>query len=122
MADAIQIDAKLFQERISHFINAWKNDRRTGDALFGGVSSIVIMMGKVEEAPSFNKNNAMHVRIGPFVPVCWIESSRRIAWHHALPWLICLSLLVLAAGLRIPYYPDGIHPRHPLHCYHRQER
>lgn len=65
MADAIQIDAKLFQERISHFINAWKNDRRSGDTLFGGVSSIVIMMGKVEEAPSFNKNNAMHVRINP---------------------------------------------------------
>lgn len=65
MADAIQIDAKLFQERISHFINAWKNDRRSGDTLFGGVSSIVIMMGKVEEVPTFNKNNAMHVRIAP---------------------------------------------------------
>lgn len=56
----IKIDGKLFQERINHFINAWKNDKRAGDHVFGGVSSIVIMMGKVEENPEFHKNNAMH--------------------------------------------------------------
>jgi len=61
MAD-IKIDSKVFQERISHFINAWKADKRSGDALFGGVSSIVVNMGKVEEVPEFHKNNAMHVR------------------------------------------------------------
>lgn len=61
MAD-IKIDSKVFQERISHFINAWKADKRSGDALFGGVSSIIINMGKVEEVPEFHKNNAMHVR------------------------------------------------------------
>jgi Nucleosome binding factor SPN, SPT16 subunit len=60
MAD-IKIDSKLFQERISHFISAWKADKRSGDALFGGVSSIVILMGKVDEEPEFYKNNAMHV-------------------------------------------------------------
>ncbi|EGS18632.1 uncharacterized protein CTHT_0052370 [Thermochaetoides thermophila DSM 1495] len=59
MAD-IKIDSKLFQERISHFISAWKADKRSGDALFGGVSSIVILMGKVDEEPEFYKNNAMH--------------------------------------------------------------
>ncbi|KAI8958495.1 SPT16-domain-containing protein [Daldinia sp. FL1419] len=59
MAD-IKIDGKLFQERINHFINAWKADKRAGDTVFGGVSSIVIMMGKVEENPEFQKNNAMH--------------------------------------------------------------
>ncbi|KAI1466114.1 SPT16-domain-containing protein [Daldinia caldariorum] len=59
MAD-IKIDGKLFQERINHFINAWKADKRAGDAVFGGVSSILIMMGKVEENPEFQKNNAMH--------------------------------------------------------------
>lgn len=63
MSDAIKIDGKLFQERISHFINAWKADKRSGDSLFGGASSIVVMMGKVEEVQSFNKNNAMHVRV-----------------------------------------------------------
>ncbi|KAK4191577.1 FACT complex subunit-domain-containing protein [Podospora australis] len=59
MAD-IKIDGKVFQERISHFVNAWKADKRSGDALFNGVSSIVILMGKVDEEPELYKNNAMH--------------------------------------------------------------
>ncbi|KAF3008147.1 hypothetical protein G7054_g8061 [Neopestalotiopsis clavispora] len=59
MAD-IKIDGKLFQERINHFITSWKSDKRAGDQVFNGVSSIVVMMGKVEENPEFHKNNAMH--------------------------------------------------------------
>lgn len=61
MAD-IKIDSKAFQERLSHFVSAWKADKRSGDALFNGASSIVILMGKVDEEPEFYKNNAMHVR------------------------------------------------------------
>ena len=60
MAD-IKLDSKLFQERISHFATAWKNDLRSKDSLFGGAPSMVVMMGKVEEAPELHKNNAMHV-------------------------------------------------------------
>ena len=60
MAD-IKLDNKLFQERISHFATAWKNDLRSKNSLFGGASSMVVMMGKVEEAPELHKNNAMHV-------------------------------------------------------------
>jgi nucleosome binding factor SPN SPT16 subunit len=60
MAD-IKIDSKVFQERASHFLNAWKADKRSGDALFGGASSILINMGKAEEVPEFHKNNAVHV-------------------------------------------------------------
>ncbi|KAH6630963.1 FACT complex subunit-domain-containing protein [Chaetomium sp. MPI-SDFR-AT-0129] len=57
----IKIDSKTFQERLSHFVTTWKADKRTGgDALFAGASSIVIMMGKVDEEPEFFKNNAMH--------------------------------------------------------------
>jgi len=56
----IKIDGKLFQERISHFINAWKSDKRSGDTLFAGASSVVILMGKVDANPEFHKNNAMH--------------------------------------------------------------
>lgn len=63
MAD-IKIDSKVFQERISHFVNAWKADKRSGDALFQGASSVVILMGKVDEEPELYKNNAMHVRDG----------------------------------------------------------
>ncbi|KAJ4306214.1 FACT complex subunit spt16 [Collariella sp. IMI 366227] len=59
MAD-IKIDSKAFQERLSHFVSAWKADKRSGDALFNGASSIVILMGKVDEEPEFYKNNAMH--------------------------------------------------------------
>ncbi len=62
MAD-ITIDGKLFQERVSHFVNAWKADKRAGDTVFGGVSSIVIKMGKVEDNPEFHKSNAVHVRL-----------------------------------------------------------
>lgn len=63
MAETIKIDGKLFQERVSHLINSWKADKRSGDTIFGGASSIVVMMGKVEEVQNFSKNNAMHVSI-----------------------------------------------------------
>ncbi|EMR63682.1 putative fact complex subunit spt-16 protein [Eutypa lata UCREL1] len=59
MAD-IKIEAKIFQERINHFVTAWKADKRAGDQVFSGVSSILILLGKVEENPEFHKNNAMH--------------------------------------------------------------
>lgn len=61
----IKIDNKLFQERIAHFVTSWKNDLRSKDGLFGGASSILVMMGKVEEVPEFHKNNAMHVSDEP---------------------------------------------------------
>lgn len=111
MSDAIKIDSKLFQERISHFINAWKADKRSGDALFGGASSIVVMMGKVEEVQNFNKNNAMHVCI-LLSPLCQ---------HRAL-MLTSLSRSVLAARLRVPHHPDALHHRDSLHSHHCQER
>lgn len=66
MADEIKIDKQVFENRISHLISAWKADKRSGDALFGGVGSIVILMGKTEESNSFQKNNAMHVGIPRF--------------------------------------------------------
>lgn len=57
----IKIDVKLFQDRVSHLVNAWKSDARSKDGLFAGASSMIVMMGKVEETPEFHKNNAMHV-------------------------------------------------------------
>ena len=59
----IKIDKTLFQERLSHFYSAWKADKRSGDTLFNGASSILVLMGKTEEAAQFQKNNAIHVRI-----------------------------------------------------------
>ncbi|MCJ1257673.1 FACT complex subunit spt16 [Lignoscripta atroalba] len=60
MAEEVKIDKQLFQDRLSQFISAWKADKRSGDALFGGAGSIVILMGKNEETVTFQKNNAMH--------------------------------------------------------------
>ena len=57
----IKIDKNLFHERLSQFVSAWKADKRAGDAIFNGASSIVILMGKSEEAAVFHKNNAIHV-------------------------------------------------------------
>jgi nucleosome binding factor SPN SPT16 subunit len=62
MAD-IKIDKNLFQERLSHFVSAWKADKRSGDALFNGASSILVLMGKTEDTAQFQKNNAVHVCI-----------------------------------------------------------
>jgi nucleosome binding factor SPN SPT16 subunit len=59
----IKIDKSLFQERLSHFISAWKADKRGGDAVFNGANSILILMGKTEDAASFQKNNAIHVSL-----------------------------------------------------------
>jgi nucleosome binding factor SPN SPT16 subunit len=59
----IKIDKNLFHERLSHFYSAWKADKRSGDAVFGGASSILVLMGKTEESVQFQKNNALHVYI-----------------------------------------------------------
>ncbi|KAI6248086.1 FACT complex subunit ctc-2 [Erysiphe necator] len=56
----IKIDARLFHERLSHFINGWKADKRAGDAIFNGASSILVLMGRTEEGINFQKHNAIH--------------------------------------------------------------
>ena len=61
MADEVKIDKQAFHDRLSHFISAWKADKRSNDALFGGAGSIVLLMGKNEGNITFQKNNAMHV-------------------------------------------------------------
>ena len=62
MADEVKIDKQVFHDRLSHFVSSWKADKRSNDALFGGVGSFVILMGKNESSLVFHKNNAMHVR------------------------------------------------------------
>jgi nucleosome binding factor SPN SPT16 subunit len=61
--DQIVINATTFFDRLSHFYTLWKADKRSGgDALFGGVGSIVVLAGKAEQESSYQKNNALHVR------------------------------------------------------------
>jgi hypothetical protein len=62
MTEEVKIDKQVFEDRLSQFITAWKIDKRSNDAVFGGVGSIVILMGKNnEQTITFQKNNAMHV-------------------------------------------------------------
>ena len=74
----IKIDSRLFQERVSHFASAWKNDLRANNGLFHDAQSLLIMMGKVEEVPELHKNNAMHV--GQLDPSTRIPRPRIANW------------------------------------------
>lgn len=94
MADEVKIDKDNFQSRLSHFISAWKTDKRqSNDALFGGVGSIVVLMGRNEENPTFHKNNAMHVRTAGDASGSKADGA----------------ITVLAARLRVSCYADGFH-------------
>lgn len=61
MSDAIVINADIFFERLSSLYTSWKADKRSGDSLFGGAESIVVLTGKAEQESSYQKNNALHV-------------------------------------------------------------
>lgn len=61
MSDEIKIDKKTFHERLSSFITTWKNDKRNNDALFGGISSVAICVGKATEG-AYPKSAAVQVR------------------------------------------------------------
>lgn len=61
MADEVSIDKQVFHNRLSSLITQWKTDKRSGDAVFGGVGAITVVMGKSDEAQGFNKSSAMQV-------------------------------------------------------------
>lgn len=61
MADEIKIDKDTFASRLSSLYSTWKADKRSAAPIFGGANSIVVLMGKTEDANSFQKNNALHV-------------------------------------------------------------
>ncbi|KKK24131.1 hypothetical protein P175DRAFT_0523793 [Aspergillus ochraceoroseus IBT 24754] len=60
MAEEIVIDKTTFFNRLSSFCTAWKTDKRSTNPVFGGAGSIVVLMGKTDEANSFQKSNAIH--------------------------------------------------------------
>jgi hypothetical protein len=87
----IKIESKLFQERVSHFATAWKNDIRLKEGVFNGVSSILIMMGKVEEVPEFHKNNAVHVSYSLRIPSSHIDASDCLNFSNSFGFLATSS-------------------------------
>jgi nucleosome binding factor SPN SPT16 subunit len=58
MADEVSIDKDQFHRRLSSLITQWKGDKRSGNHVFGDVGSIVVLMGKSDEAAGFHKANA----------------------------------------------------------------
>jgi nucleosome binding factor SPN SPT16 subunit len=59
MSDEVNIDKTTFHSRLGNFIAAWKDPKRSE---FGGVGSIVVVLGKTEEGP-YSKSLALHVRL-----------------------------------------------------------
>ena len=61
MGDEIAIDKTVFHNRLSSFLAQWKTDKRSGDALFGGADSIVLLVGKASEQGDYQKTTAFQV-------------------------------------------------------------
>ncbi|KJX93430.1 FACT complex subunit spt16 like protein [Zymoseptoria brevis] len=59
MADEVSIDKAVFHNRLSNIITAWKGDKRSGNHVFGDAGSIVVVMGKSDEAQGFHKANGL---------------------------------------------------------------
>lgn len=59
--DQVNIDKQLFHNRLSAFIAQWKQDKRNGDSIFNGANSVVVCIGKSEDAQLFNKVTAFQV-------------------------------------------------------------
>ncbi|EEP78331.1 hypothetical protein UREG_03177 [Uncinocarpus reesii 1704] len=60
MGEEIKIDKATFSNRLSTLYSAWRSDKRSANPVFGGATSIVILMGKTEDVAAFQKNNAIH--------------------------------------------------------------
>ncbi|KAF2654143.1 SPT16-domain-containing protein [Lophiostoma macrostomum CBS 122681] len=61
MADDIVIDKQVFHERLNNFVTKWKADKRSGDAVFNGASSIATVVGKASEPGSYLKPAAFQL-------------------------------------------------------------
>jgi nucleosome binding factor SPN SPT16 subunit len=83
MADDIAIDKQLFQDRLSSFVAQWKAEKRSSDALFSGVNSIVILVGKASESGTYFKSAAFQVISVP------LEGSEQILDANCMQlWLL----------------------------------
>lgn len=60
MGDAaeVNIDKQLFHSRLGNLVAAWKDSKK--NEVFGGVGSIVVILGKTEEGP-YSKSLSLHV-------------------------------------------------------------
>jgi len=65
------MNSEQFQTRLSSFLTQWKSDKRTGDAIFEGIGSIIIPVGKASDS-AYTKTAAFQVclRYGEAHLVC----------------------------------------------------
>lgn len=61
MADEIVIDKQNFHDRLNSFVTKWKADKRSGDATFGGIGSIAVVVGKASEPGVYQKPAAFQL-------------------------------------------------------------
>ncbi|KAI1509021.1 FACT complex protein [Pyrenophora tritici-repentis] len=61
MADDIVIDKALFHERLNNLVTKWKADKRSGDQVFQGASSIATLVGKASEPGIYQKPAAFQL-------------------------------------------------------------
>jgi hypothetical protein len=64
MSDDIVIDKASFHDRLSTFIAQWKSDGKRSDALFSGIGSIAICVGKASDG-AYPKSAAFQVGANP---------------------------------------------------------
>ena len=93
MADEVKVDKETFHNRLNQLVSTWKSDKRqSSDALFGGVSSIVVLMGKTEEQPVLHKSNAFHARL---CRECWRGNALTLQQSWLLGYEFPATLMIL---------------------------
>jgi hypothetical protein len=102
MSDEIVIDKASFHARLSSFITQWKSDKRS-DALFSGVGSIVICVGKASDG-AYPKSAAFQV-----------------GSQHTFLMPMLTTITVVAARLRVPCNAVRHHTRGHSHCDNQEE-
>ena len=98
MGDEVNIDKQLFHTRLGNLISQWKDPKK--NEAYGGVGSIVVLMGKTEEGP-YSKSLALHV--------CRRIIKKRRRGSH--------TILVLAPWVRVSGNTIPDHAREILRCH-----
>lgn len=104
MADDIVIDKQLFHDRLGNFVTKWKADKRAGDAVFQGATSIATVVGKASEPGSYLKPAAFQV-----------------GSNHCAGATTANRGTAVAPGLRIPCDALHPHPRPPPDRHHQEK-
>jgi hypothetical protein len=106
MADDIVIDKQLFHERLSSLVTKWKADKRSGDAIFHGASSIAAMVGKPSDPGTYLKPAAFQVSL---------------AGRTMGEYVLIQVATAMVARLRIPTYALRPHARSAPDRHNQEE-